>query len=1186
MNIFYGIIRTVIYSAIFLLVLALPASAQQKNSKKVTLNVRNGTMESILQSIMKQTAVRIVYNQELLQKVPRMDFKANEEDLKLVIRRLLKGTDLTFVLQDDVMVIGPKEEGDDLKKRKGVVRGQVLDDTGKPLAVVTINISGTQATSYTNEEGKFAMAMEEGNSLTFSYVGFQKKTVRPELDEMVNIKLMPAQNDMDEVVVDGFQTVSKRLSASSTYTLKGSEVKEPGATNIVSMLQGKVPGLVVSKTSGSPNAIPSMRLRGTSTLVGNANPIIVVDGIIRENPNDLNPDNPMGMNPGSRELYFLRDNILSKASLTGNSISGLNVNDVESITFLKDASATAVYGTRAANGVILITTKQGKAGALQINYSSTYGTSRKPRYSDVKLMNSQERIRFSREMYEDGYVYRTKPFNMSYEGVFMDLLNRKITESQFQSQVSDLEKLNTDWFDLLFRNSFNVGQHIDFSGGNEKTTYRASFSYSDDNGSANLDRLRIGTATMSLMTKLNRKLDFKFDLSGSHRISNGYFSVNPLDYALSTSRTISPSVFYPTSKEDLFGFSNPLNYNIFNEIEQTGNSVKGNTLSSSFNLNYLALRGLTLSSLASVNVNTLNSEQYATELSYNIASLRLYDYGTVAPGSEAELNSILPYGGILYPSNSSVFTASVRNMAQFTRAIFTESDQLNIQVGQEIRSVRNEGLDNLLPGYLHDRGEGFSLSPNSLPLLSPRKINTLNNSLSFFGTGSYSYNAKYTLNANFRTDASNRFGQFANQRFLPVWSVAGIWNISSENWLKDSRIVNGLSLKGSYGFQGNVISMVGPDLILRLPDSGAGVSPGINEPTLEIKSLPYPGLRWEKTKSTNVELTTSLFNSVANIGISLYNKFTTDAIVTKNIPVEYGNNTMLVNGGNIKNYGYEAWVQLGLINKSNLKWRMGFNFAKNYNKLQKGTIDATSSITADYLNGSVLVEGQPVNTFYVFSFKGLNPETGIPMFYGVDDEGGAKGKTFIEYLKPAGSRRAKINGGFNTSVSYRAFSIDANFSYALGGKRLRNPVYKAFDVSIPMPEQNLPAIFSKRWRKPGDEIFTNIPAYPKDVDLSGSAFVYLPDFSSMNRYDMYNHSDVNVVSSSFIRCNTLSLSYQLADAIVKKMKLKSVSISGTGSNLFVVASKNLRGEDPETDGAGTTTLPITKIFTLSLNVGF
>jgi len=1179
------IIRTAICSAFLLLVFLLPVSAQQKNAQKVTLNVRNGTLESIIQSIMKQTSVRIVYNQELIQKAARMDFKASNEDLKPVVKRLLKGSNLTFVLQDDVMVIGPKEEQDEPKKKLGIIKGQVLDQVGKPMAVVTVNISGTPATTFTNEEGRFAITMEEGNTITLSYVGFQKKVVKPHLDETMSIKLEQEKNDMDEVVVTGYQTVNKRLSASSTYTLKPEDFKDPSATNVISMLQGKVPGLVVTKPSGSPNAVPSLRMRGTSTMIGNANPIIVVDGIIRENPNDLNPDNLLG-GLDFRDQLLMKENLLARGSLTGNSISGLNVNDVESITFLKDASATALYGTRAANGVIMISTKRGKAGNMEISYNGTFGTSRRPRYSDLKVMNSQQRVRFSREMYEDGYLYQNMPIKMGYEGAFSDLMNRKISESEFQKEVADLESMNTDWFAMLFRNSFNMGHHLSLSGGSDKTSYYTSISYNNSKGAAKLDDLQEGSISTRLTSNLGSKWKLDVSLDASHRLSTGYFGVNPLDYALSTSRAISPSLVYPVSEQTILGAGPMLDFNIFNELNQTGSRVRNTNVNATANLSFLPFKSLILSSMISGGVNVQNSSQYATELSNYVANKRGYNYGSVTPGGIEEQSSPLPVGGIYFPSNMSVYSYNVRNSANYTRTVFSDNDQFNIIVGQEIRSSRNDGLDNLITGYFRDRGEGFAIQPSSVFMLNPKRTNTLRNDMSVYGTASYSYAGKYVLNGNIRTDASNRFGQYSNQRFLPVWSVSGRWNVSSEKWLENSKIINDLYLKGSYGFQGNAISSVGPDLVLSVPDASFAVDPMLNELYLNIKSLPYPDLRWEKTKSYNLEIGGSLFNSFLSFGVAVYQRRTSDAITTRYIPVEYGIQSMLVNSGNIRNEGYELDLGLNLIRSKNLKWRMTINTSKNKNMLQKGSVETPSVNTYDYLTGNVFVEGQPINTFYVFSFKGLNPKTGVPMFYGLDDSNDPAPGTFVDYLKPAGSRDPKFNGGLSTYVSYKAFSLSASFSYKIGGKRLRNPVYKPNDVYIPLPEQNVPAIFEQRWRKPGDEAFTDIPAYPKSSDINGGGYIYLKSFANMSRYEIYTYSDANLVSGSMLRCNDIGLSYSIPSQVVKRLGVKSISVSGNVSNLFVVADKKLRGQDPEIDGAGTTALPMTKTFTMGLNVNF
>lgn len=350
--------------------------------------------------------------------------------------------------------------------------------------------------------------------------------------------------------------------------------------------------------------------------------------------------------------------------------------------------------------------------------------------------------------------------------------------------------------------------------------------------------------------------------------------------------------------------------------------------------------------------------------------------------------------------------------------------------------------------------------------------------------------------------------------------------------------------------------------------------------------MPYPDLRWEKTKSVNFELGGSLFNSAINFSLGYYRKSTTDAIVSRFIPVEYGIDRMFINGGNIRNYGYEMDLSFNLIRKKELNWRLSVNGGRNFNELLRGTIDNLSIDVYDYYNGTALVEGRPINTIYAFSFKGLDPQTGEPLFRGIDDEEKEPNKTFIDYLKPVGSKDAKISGGLNTSISYHAFSLGMGLSYKLGSVRFKNPVYNASSVYTPAPQINLPVSLAQRWRKSGDESATNIPAFPK-YNGGNTGFASLPGVNTtMNRYDMYNHSDLNVVSGSFLRCNNVDLSYRISNKLVNRVKLKRATVSVSASNLFVIADKKLDGQDPEIGGIGTTALPIQKIFTLGLNAAF
>lgn len=1180
----YRMIRTVIYSTVLLLVFLLPVSAQQKNSKKVTLNVRNGTMEGIIQSIMKQTSIRIVYNQELVQKAARMDFTANNEDLKPVIRRLLKGSNLTFVLQDDVMVIGPKEEPEEQKKKTSIFKGQVVDNNGMPMQLVTVNVAGQTLHTLTDGEGKYILECEEGNSFIFSYVGFRKKTIKPRFGEILDVKLEPEQNDMDEVVVTGYQEVSKRLSASSTFTLKAEDIKMPGVPNITSMLQGKVPGLSVTNTSGSPNAVPKLRLRGTSTLLGNANPVWVVDGIVRDNPDDGNPDNVMGTNPSYMDLIMGKESAFSKASLIGNAVSGLNVNDIESITFLKDASATALYGTKAANGVIVVTTRKGVVGKPVISYNFSSGFTQKPSYTGMKLMNSQQRIRLSKELYEDGLFYPGIPYNISYEGAFQDLMNRKITETEFQKRVAGYESINTDWFDVLFQNAINMSHNVSLSGGTEKVRYYSSLFYDKSKGSANEDwQSRVG-GRIGLTTNLSSRLRLDFSLSASQRTSNGYFQVNPLDYALKTSRTIDQDIFYPTSMPtyDVSGTRDPLNYNLKNEIKESGSTLKTSELNANINVNYSIIDGLKFNSVLGVTNQNYTAEQYATERSNYIAAIRTYDYGSVIPGGAQEQMSNLPFGGMFISERKTNYNFNLRNSAEYTKRIFGDRDQINILAGQEIRSSKYNGFAERTPGYLKDKGESFVQLPASYMLFSPRRTNTVENGFSMFASASYSFADKYILNGNIRTDASNRFGQYSNSRFLPVWSVSARWNVIDEVWLRDSKILNALDIKASYGFQGNAVTAVGPDLIARLVEGGSPIDPAAHQYILNLKSLPYPDLRWEKTKSYNLELHTALFNSFADLSFGYYDKRGTDIITARNIPLEYGITSMYVNGGNMRNHGFETVLVLNPIRTKNFSWTVSVNASKNYNSVEQGAGD-TPYTMSDYFSGQAKVTGQPASTFYVVSYKGLDPIHGVALFNKIDDGSSSLDRSIMDCLVVGGKRDPDVTGGLNTSFRYKAFSASFAFAFSLGSKRLLNPVFAGENQLIPMPEQNMPAIFEQRWRKPGDEAFTNVPGFVSNTNYQQVELSYHERFS---RYFLYDHSDLNVVSGNFLRCRSMDLGYSLPANWLKKMKIQGMTVSATVTNLFVIADKKLKGQDPEIDGVGTTALPIVPAYNLGVSLSF
>ncbi len=1169
------------------------AYAQTVGDKIVTISVKQAKLSKILKSIQDKSAIQIVYNGQLVDRAAIQTVEAKNEKLTTLLNRVLQGTGLTYTIQKNVVIIHvkPMEKTGAMStpsvaaSTSSYVYGKVLVGNNLPKSLVTVSNKETGIHTLTDANGGFTIQAEPGHHLQFSHVGYTATQVTLKNLKELQITLSPIESKLDEVVLTGYQSIEKKLSTGSIFTLKGKDVAEPNVSNIASMLQGKVPGLAIETVSGSPNAIPRMRIRGTSTLIGNANPIWVIDGIVQENPTDIDPDKPLGLNPTFLDKLTRGDLSQSRAGLMGNSILGVNINDIESISFLKDAAATALYGTRAANGVILLTTKRGQVGPTVVNYNASLGFTERPSYSRLQLMDSKQRVQLSRELIEEGLLHKTALYDYGYEGAYWELINKRITEEEFNTRVAKLETQNTDWFDILFRNAVNHQHAINLSGGSDKTTYSASINYSDENHAAKKEGINSIGGRIGISSKLNKKLQVNFDISANLSTSQGYYGLfNPMTYAINTSRTIDPDFYYST-KAPMFGSNvveRPLHYNALNETRETNSETKTSFLRSQLNLNYEILRGLRFKTTFGGQVSNQRGNRYATERSYQVASLRGYDYGSVVPGGIEEQESALPFGGILDTDNNAVYNFTWNNLLYYNKDLFGGRDKLSLVVGQEIVSVRRQGNNQFEYGYLKDRGENFANLDMYYYNFQRNRENKIENKLSGLATATYAYDQKYIVTGSTRMDASNRFGQYTNSRFLPVWSVSGRWNISDEPWLQNSKWISQLELKGSYGSQGNAVTQVGPDLILTIPTFGA-IHPQAREYILKMKSLAYPDLRWEKTISKNIEMQMGLFDSFIRIGTSFYHKQTDDVITGTAIPVEYGISSMLINGGAISNKGWELSVNLNPIRNKNWNWTISGNTSRNYNNLEKANVDQIYKLE-DYLNGTVQLPNEPIGTFYVFDFKGLNQNDGLPTFNVIDEKGDQSALTYKDYLKNAGVKHYTITGGLHTALEYKNWSLSASFTLGLGAHRLRTPLFGSDEQqTTPTTEQNMQTWLIDRWRKPGDEQWTNIPRF---VDHMYGQLVRLGDGTDMSRYRMYDASDALLAKADYLKCRSLSLGYTVPKDWAKRVNLSSASLQLNVSNVFTIADKVWRGQDPEVLVVGGIGLPQLPSYNLSVNISF
>lgn len=1183
----------VILAAFLLMItLAQPVSAQVSKplDRRISFKVENVSLSEALRKFKEQLkGVHISYNQALLNNQPAVTVNLSDKKGSEVLEKILSGSTLVFIAdQEGNIILVSKEESKLKKKTVGLyeVSGQVVDAKGDPLPNASIMITSEKRGLTTDAGGVFNLALKQNEVLVFSYLGMKPERRTVNKDGFMKIALDTAPAVMTEFIVTGYQKIDKRMMTGAVTVLKSEDFMQPGVASVAQMLQGKVPGMTTVFNSGSPSATPKIRIRGTSTILGNAAPLWVVDDIIREDNVNMNP---LQLNAA------LADAANSNFAIVGNAISGVNPNDIESITVLKDAAATSIYGVRAANGVIVVKTKRGKVGPTYFNYSTSVGVTGRPSYDQMYLMNSQERVGFSKDMIRDGIRYGAQPTPVSYEGLVERLNQRQITQEQFAAGVKELEYNNTDWLKMFTRNAINHTHSLSLSGGTGKTAYYFSVGYNGNKGAMKGDDMELYSARANLDMQPTSKLRISVGLDASFRKSEGFFNLNPLDYALQTSRTIRPDEYYrkgfgfiPLGPQGSAVAQPELHYNMLNEMAQSGLTSSSNAANLSGNWNYRPMRGLTVSGTYGLNTSSNTSFSYQTERSYAIAYHRGFDYGDFDKGTPVFENSPFPYGGVAYPSNNSQLSYTARHQLTYDLQLFGNRDQVNVSVAHEVRSTKGDGMMTSEIGYYPDRGNSYytNFTPKgNAPRHTVVSTNTIENFISWMGMLSYRLMGKYTFYGNVRTDGSNRFGQYSNQRFLPNWSLSGRWDVHAENWFKNATWLTQLSVRASYGSQGAVVSQVGPNLIAQYPSQP--FDPRSGESLLALKSLPYPELTWEKSKSTNLGVDASLFEGRVNITWNIYSKKTDDLLLTRKIGQEYGMESMLMNYGSMKNSGWDGAITVTPIRKKDFEWSQSFNFS--FVKNQVGESQPKFTLP-DYLNGTVVIPGTPLESFYSYNFIGLSGVNGTPQFDFRHKKEGYDETDPASFLLYSGPKDPTMEFGSNTSIRYKRFSAGAFFVVKMGNKRRLNKLYGSSTfISIPGSEGNLTREYLDRWRQPGDERRTNIPAF-----VNAPTAGWEGDFPTMlisnnggrSIYNWYDLSNARLLSGNFVRCTNVSVSYTFPDRSLLKYRIKSMNVSGNVSNPFIIADKRYRGQDPEAANIGGSALPITQSYSLSLGITF
>lgn len=1037
----------------------------------------------------------------------------------------------------------------------------------------------------TDIDGKFNISVPEGVTRLFcSYVGHEVQELKlvPGKNQY-EITLFPSAQVLDAVVVTGYQTVERRKLTAAVGKLNISDETIGAVKSIDQALAGQIAGLSVTSTSGAPGAPAKIRIRGTSSLNGTQDPLWVLDGIPLEGT-----DVP-------------QSNVLNDVSnIQQSSIAGLNPADIENITVLKDAAATAIYGARAANGVIVITTKKGKVGKPVINFSSKFTYMPTLSTNRLNMLNSQEKVDLELELLRSNFAYGDNKGGVSkiISGYGLTDAYKKggwsALTPEAQTDISRLRNTETDWGDILFRDAFNQEYSLSLSGGNERVTYYTSIGYYQENGNVKgvgLDRLNIVAKTSY---KVNRMLKFGVSLFVNRRNNKTYLTdtyglVNPVYYSRKANPYYQP---FDANGNYVYDFDvqnnsdTDLGFNIFEERKNTSNEETINALSSIFNAELRFNDKLKFTTQLGLQLDKASKEQIADKESF---SMRIIRKNSKYWDSASQSNKyFIPDGGVhkAYENTNSQITWKA--MGEY-RDSFNDIHELEVMVGTELRKTWYETL--FSAGYGFDR-QTLTTKPVVFPdedrarqFPLHQKTYKENAYVSFFSTASYSLMNRYTFGGSIRFDGSDLFGVDKKYRYLPLYSVSGLWRLSNEPFMQGTRKwMDNLAFRVSYGIQGNIDKNTSPFLLGKyIVDN---ILPGGSEHMIDINSAPNKKLRWEKTQSVNVGLDFSVLNQALNLSVDYYYRKGTDLIGKQMLPLETGFVSTNINWASMVNKGVEVSLSTRNVATKNFSWYTNLNFAYNNNKVLREAIPEAQTIPGR--------EGYPVDAIFAIKTAGLDEE-GYPLFY--DKEGEkvtlkelyrlqdpfglgftvnsdvtpAEERSFYSYI---GSQDTPYTGGLINTFSYKNWELTANLSFNLGGYVRTTPSYNFINFDR---GQNVNSDILDRWTP--ENTNGRLPALITSEKRADEYYWY------DQKSEIYKNLDIWVKKLNYFRLQNLRLGYRLPEKMTKSLGMGSASVAIEGRNLLVFGSSYKNFLDPESM-YNPYAPPIPKSITFSLNLNF
>lgn len=991
-------------------------------SQEITIHKTDTPLKEVLQSLEIQTDFTFFYNNKFVDDQVKVSLNVENVSIEHVLNTLLKRTfikyriinkNIVLFTEDDAATLAKEMDGQladskvqVIEQDKIQVKGTVYDSDGMPLPGVNILVQGTGSGTQTDFDGNYSISVSLGEVLVFSYIGMKSATkkVTPET-KTINITLATDTNVLNEVIVVAYDKQSKTSYTGSAVDIDISKVKETPMASFQESLQGNVAGVQMVTQSGQPGAAPDVRIRGIGSINAGSEPLYVIDGI-----------------------PVVAGNI-SQIATSSNTIAGINSKDIATITVLKDASATAIYGSRGANGVILITTKKGKTGKTRFDFSSQYGI------SSMILPD------------------RNKPLNTAELSELLIESRVNIGDSQADAEAYIYsrinEEINTDWVDVISRDAQYSQYNLSASGGDDKTNFYASLGLFDQEAVIiGVDYKKLN-AKVNLSHKATDKLKIDIGLAANHQKLH---TNNDAGDANNPVR----AMFRVVPWESVYNADGSYNTNILLTYNPVG-LVKENIRESKL-YGIIGNLGLTY------DFNDNLSFETKGNIDFNLADEFQYDNPYFGAGRND--------GGRGRAYNNKIINYNITNLLKYKWQV-NDSNRFNFMIGQEAQKIERSSVFAYASNY---GAPGLTSLENASVYREASSSITASALASYFFNVNYALKERYFFNVTARRDGSSRFGQ--EVRYANFGSVGLAWNVSSESFLKNADFIKKLKFRTSYGINGN--QEIGDFASRGLYETGEDYN---GEPGYIYAQQSNPRLTWEKNKPFNVGVDFNLFNRISGT-VEYYSRQTTDLLFRVPISSTNGLTSYLANIGEMKNHGWElALNTVNVENPEGFGWTTDINFTTNTNEITKLQNDEP------IISGQYIREvGDDFYMFYMPGYAGVNPDNGEALWY----KDASKTETTNRYSEARpfkqGSALPKFYAGLTNTFTYK--NIGFSFMWYLN---YGNKVYDFWgrftgsDGSARLNDRGNMArrVYDNRWQQPGD--ITDIPKMVWGNTQSGSS---------------------------------------------------------------------------------------------------